>query len=454
MTTATEKYLADTTCAILLAEEEEILKIYKRYHEKLFQEELEPEAFIDIMKELYLEWEEVESISGTSHLLIERTLCVFDMLLYVDDGKINISKEVIEGLETDYTQSIVIQAISSIAIADVITYPFKKYFMKEPKILFEELRKREPVLSDEEFLIQTSLETQLFPLNFREGYTTVNADYDLDIITDYFTEEQRLSARIRNSTETPLDYWKSPQNIIPIKEVLDAKEDVNSYALREALYDSKLECTSFKVTLARDVMQILEAKKVLDFSAGWGDRLIGALSLGIEYTGYDPNKALEKGHKEIISTLAPDAKVKINYEPFEKSNLKYETFDLIFTSPPYFDYEVYTNTPGQSIRSYPKFNEWLEKFLFTSLCKAWKHLEIDGYLALHLNDVSGIKMTEITNLFVQCLPGAHYEGVIAARESDTGKHRPTWVWRKSRKNESAEAKQEIKEYYKQYSHLI
>ena len=38
------------------------------------------------------------------------------------------------------------------------------------------------------------------------------------------------------------------------------------------------ECTQFKPSLALTVLQLLRAKRVLDFSAGWGDRLLGAIA--------------------------------------------------------------------------------------------------------------------------------------------------------------------------------
>ena len=44
-------------------------------------------------------------------------------------------------------------------------------------------------------------------------------------------------------------------------------------------------------------------------------------------------------------------------------------FDFIFTSPPYFNTEIYTDDPTQSSSRYPEFNDWLENFLFKTLTK-------------------------------------------------------------------------------------
>ena len=167
------------------------------------------------------------------------------------------------------------------------------------------------------------------------------------------------------------------------------------------------ECTQFKPTIAFTIFKFLNSTKILDFSAGWGDRLIAAIAAKVNlYIGVDPNKELEKGHKEIIETFCnQEEKIKqfqIIYSPFQTVNLPENTkFDLIFTSPPFFDLEYYSNLPGQSIIDYPNLNDWLHKFLFSSLQKSWSFLEENGYLAIHLSDFGQTKIVEITNLFIQ-----------------------------------------------------
>ena len=44
----------------------------------------------------------------------------------------------------------------------------------------------------------------------------------------------------------------------------------------------------------------LNTLRVLDISAGWGDRLLACCSLGVEYTACDPNTALVDSYKNII----------------------------------------------------------------------------------------------------------------------------------------------------------
>ena len=67
--------------------------------------------------------------------------------------------------------------------------------------------------------------------------------------------------------------------------------------------------------------QDLAGYKWLDISAGWGDRLIAAISLDMEYLGYDPNVKLEPGHTAIIEKFGNKDKQKICYEPFETATI-------------------------------------------------------------------------------------------------------------------------------------
>ena len=63
----------------------------------------------------------------------------------------------------------------------------------------------------------------------------------------------------------------------------------------------------------------------------------------------------------------------------------------MFTSPPFFNLEVYTtpeHAKGQSIQSHKGVNAWLVKFLFHALKKAWCCLSRGGHMALHYSDVT------------------------------------------------------------------
>jgi hypothetical protein len=208
----------------------------------------------------------------------------------------------------------------------------------------------------------------------------------------------------------------------------------------------------------------LNSKKILDFSAGWGDRLIAAIAASAEtYLGFDPNIELRQGHLEIVRTFWSKGELpksfdefpkefRVIYEPFETAEIpEGYTFDLCFTSPPYFNFEIYSKQPNQSVERYPDFKQWMKKFLFVSLEKAWKSLDLNGHLTIHIADIGKYRIVEPMNLFIQySLHGATYRGVIGT-EGGSGKILPIWVWKKTNitDNSSREkAEEQMKIYYK------
>ena len=96
-----------------------------------------------------------------------------------------------------------------------------------------------------------------------------------------------------------------------------------------------MECNFFKATLAASVYDLFlrnkPHKRVLDISAGWGDRLLAALSKNLEtYLAYDPNTALQSGYKEMINEYIPDEKEKEHYDVVAAP---FETAETATTSP-------------------------------------------------------------------------------------------------------------------------
>jgi DNA modification methylase len=68
-------------------------------------------------------------------------------------------------------------------------------------------------------------------------------------------------------------------------------------------------------------------------------------------------------------------------------------FDLIFTSPPYFDREIYSIEDTQSCMRYPKYQDWRDKFLFKVLDKCVTVLLKGGHLIINIKDINNHNIT-------------------------------------------------------------
>ena len=154
------------------------------------------------------------------------------------------------------------------------------------------------------------------------------------------------------------------------------------------------------------------------------------VGLGVQ----DPNTELQPVHDSLValSSRANPSNFAVVYQPFEDCRdilaTKQAHFDLCFTSPPFFDYELYPGGERQSWQRYPLLADWLVRFLFTSMKMAWSALKDDGgALAIQITDCGGNILCEPMVLFASWrLPRCTFAGVVM-----TAPHRPVWVWKKA-----------------------
>ncbi len=129
--------------------------------------------------------------------------------------------------------------------------------------------------------------------------------------------------------------------------------------------------TKYRTITTKAIVQYFNAKRVLDPCTGWGGRMLGTLSAGGDtyYCGCEPDPNTCNGLMNILSdpAIPEDAtdRADIWSEPAEKALVwiqKEEKYDLVLTSPPYFNLELYTSG-AQSTTLYKTWDEWVEKWL-------------------------------------------------------------------------------------------
>ena len=149
----------------------------------------------------------------------------------------------------------------------------------------------------------------------------------------------------------------------------------------------------FKPYLAREIYldYCKEGDKVLDPCAGWGGRMLGfvASRLGGEYWAADPSTktfgGLQKLKEFLLSAeLLSPTQIFLSNMPFEDNNLAENYFDFAFTSPPYFDTEIYADEETQAFNRYKTLEEFNEKFLTVLIEKTMKSLKDGSCLLLNI----------------------------------------------------------------------
>ena len=266
------------------------------------------------------------------------------------------------------------------------------YVNIDKNIISKEIHKLENMQTDQ--YLQKSNEELLFPGGFSyKGRRILNIKNVStgNLISNYYFQKQRMKASM-GKHQSPLKIWNNKEKRKRVfKGVLTLyknQSQISDGHIRSAIRLYYSMVPQFKVGVAKVIFDLFQAQHVLDFSAGWGDRLAAFLFTKTckSYVGIDPNIQLRKPYERLISALNINKKdVNMIFRPAEEVEYKPQfKYDLIFTSPPYFDLEKYSNDASQSNNKYSNIHEWLHKFLFQALRNNLKYL--DGILALQISD--------------------------------------------------------------------
>lgn len=247
--------------------------------------------------------------------------------------------------------------------------------------------------------------------SFNHYMLNFEREYDLLRITDYFSEDKRIRCQFNGHISVYDWYQKNKEKIITEYGPGPKYQDIDYH-----IWKNTKECSNFPIVMAMEVLKTFKVKKWLDPSSGWGDRLIAALAYGCDYQGFDPNTNMQENYDEMIDFFAPDEKnrYKITPKPFEKAKVKTNFYDLVFTSPPFFDLEDYDSASTQSHHAYPELKDWKEKFLYPLILTSELALTKKGHLALYISDNNTYPTyVKDTMAFIKKNTALSYQGSIS-----------------------------------------
>ena len=294
-------------------------------------------------------------------------------------------------------------------------------------------------------------------------------------VSDYFQQENRMKCG-SNASLAPMEIWNDKDNLSRMNWIFwrnGVMEDsgVNEKTFRSSFRLGTYTATQFKPSVAKAIYEKHEAVNVLDTSCGWGDRLAGfyATLTTKLYVGCDPNPEVFEVYKKQcvayeellgatpVLTESEDyfecvgkKTVKIWRKPCEDVNwdLYINTFDLYFTSPPYFDTETYgtttDKTEDQSWSRYNSFDAWKYNFFFKVTDLVWKTIKSDGYMMINIIEPRsrrGVRLKLCDDMVetFESFEGSNYIGKIGMRmvarpntqELNSVFIEPVWVFRKN-----------------------
>ena len=158
--------------------------------------------------------------------------------------------------------------------------------------------------------------------------------------------------------------------------------------------------TIYRPQMAKMIVTGLNGEVVLDPCAGWGGRLLGAVSSNAHYIGFEPNIKTYNGLLKLSKFLNIQDKVTLICDDALNMD-KYDIgeVDIVLTSPPYFNLEVYSHEKTQSIYNNKTYDDWLDNFLNPLVNLCLSKLKDGGWSCWNVHNIGKMKMIDdIENL--------------------------------------------------------
>lgn len=328
---------------------------------------------------------------------------------------LTITAEQITHIKENFDKEYVKDRLAEIAMtyplpyADITIEDAQKQFMKLKGIRWNEL------LTEGEWFPRKASEPK-YALNYggkQLYFSRLNTGNDA---SNYFQQKNRWEVD-GSVSPGPARTWINHKFMTSLMGSMYSlkMETLGRSELRTMIGLRKYICSQFKPNVAKVLYEMLGAKNVLDFSMGWGDRLAGfyAAACTEHYVGLDPRVENHPIYDEQRAFYEKnlgffESKKKTNFytspaEDFDFTQYP-EHFDLVFTSPPYFNVEKYSQSDTQSWVRYKGIDGWNKNFLHKTLGNIIPSLRVGGVMAINIadvyasSDVSGGKQwLEITN---------------------------------------------------------
>ena len=213
-------------------------------------------------------------------------------------------------------------------------------------------------------------------------------------IVDYFTFIERLNTKGKYDVNffefiSNIDEFKKKKFIVNMlkyyEDVKNKNKTKNNYIVLKEVYNICISAINiFRPLVAIEIYAKYKPTSVLDFTCGWGGRLVGACALNIpNYIGIDINTNLINPYLEMKSFFKNISETNVDIFFENAANFDYSkiTYDMVLTSPPYYFLEKYSNNENYNNSK----TEMKNKFYIPVFSNTYKYLQQGGYYCLNIN---------------------------------------------------------------------
>ena len=211
-------------------------------------------------------------------------------------------------------------------------------------------------------------------------------------VVDYFTFVERLETKGKYD----VNYFEFIVNLDTFREkkyiqtMLKYYEDVKNknktkheYKVLKEVYNICISAINIMRPLnCMEIYTRFNAKRVLNFCAGWGGSMVAAAALKLEaFYGIEINSDLKEPYDKMVTYLRTKSNTEFGIHFGDAVEIDYSTinYDTIFSSPPYYFIEKYANNVA-----YKSKKDMDEKFYKPVFSKTYLHLKKDGHFIINV----------------------------------------------------------------------
>ena len=265
---------------------------------------------------------------------------------------------------------------------------------------------------------------QLIPeeLQHMNGRSRLGCD-----LLDYYFFEQRLETIGNKGIHffefvEKIDFYKTKKYIQTLLTFCEKNNRYKDNLIKKYYYCYGLcfgRINAFKITNA---LQIYNTYKpylaVLDPFCGFGGRLVGAMMQNINYIGIDLNVDLEIKYKHLLRDFDKKSSSEVTLLFTDSNTIDYTKFkyDMVFTSPPYENIEIYKHSKKQTSAEWCVFYKQIFQ-------KCWDNMEYNGTYIININE-------KIYHTILKPLFGPALETLLLKKSSKNDYKEYIYIWKK------------------------
>ena len=243
------------------------------------------------------------------------------------------------------------------------------------------------------------------PLVLNKYYSFMYSRCGMDIVSHFCPQIYRMAT---NGSLSPVEIFNDDEKLMDcIKRTIKYAKKDSVAAVRQGLktYKKNRCVSSFPPMWAKHIIEFLFKDRinlnVLDFSCGFGGRLLGCYASKnvASYTGIDPLTDNINSNMEILKVIKmhnnlrhfKDFNVDLINKPAEDimDSFLEANYDLVLTSPPYFNKEIYSDEATQCYNKYDSYRKWEQEWLKTILIKSFSKIKKSGKMIIFASNCNG-----------------------------------------------------------------